>query len=101
MERAALFESDGNQIVIFNTQNGVLEITTPETAKGKIQEQINVEHRGENGSAAFQARYILEMLKASDAEQVTFGYNSDLRQCLLQPVGEIEHLYILMPIRLH
>ncbi|NLM24866.1 MAG: DNA polymerase III subunit beta [Firmicutes bacterium] len=101
VERAALFESDGNQIVIFNTQNGVLEITTPETAKGKIQEQINVEHRGENGSAAFQARYILEMLKASDAEQVTFGYNSDLRQCLLQPVGEIEHLYILMPIRLH
>lgn len=101
VERASLINSDdGSHYVIFDVENGVLEIRTPSSSKGKSQEQINVEHQGENGKAAFSAKYILEMLKATDAEQVIFGFNSDLRQCLLRPDNEENQKYILMPIRI-
>ncbi len=101
VERSSLFYADdGSQIVIFNAENGILEIRTPESSKGKSQERINVEQEGGNSEAAFSSKYILDMLKATTAEGVIFNFNSDLRQCLLQPDSEEEHKYILMPIRL-
>lgn len=101
VERASLIDSDdGSHYVIFDVENGVLEIRTPSSSKGKSQEQINVEHQGENGKAAFSAKYILEMLKATDVEQVIFGFNQDLRQCLLRPDSDDEQKYVLMPIRI-
>lgn len=101
VERASLIDSDdGSQIVIFDASNGVLEITTPASSKGRSMEKINVEHKGENGRAAFSAKYIMDMLKATDAEQVLFHFNSDLRQCLLKADTDEDQKYILMPIRL-
>lgn len=101
VERCSLiYSDDGSQIVIFSAQNGILKVRTPESSKGKNQERINVEHQGENGEAAFSSRYILDMLKATDADDVIFNFNSDLRQCLLKPDNEEEQKYLLMPIRL-
>ncbi len=101
VERAALINTDeGSQIVIFEAVDGVLEISTPSSSKGKSQEKLNVEHQGENGKAAFSAKYILDMLKATDAEQVLFHFNADLRQCLMQADNDEDQKYILMPIRL-
>ncbi len=102
MERAALVGSDdGKQIVILDAVDGVLEISTPSTTRGKSEEKINVEHEGENGKAAFSVKYILDMLKASDSELILFNFNSDLRQCLMKSYDQDDHKYILMPIRLN
>ena len=101
VERAALIDSDdGSQIVIFDAADGVLEIRTPSTSKGKSKEVLNVEHEGENGEAAFSAKYVLDMLKAVDAEQILFHFNSDLRQALMKGDHNQNQKYILMPIRL-
>lgn len=101
VERSSLiYSDDGSQIVIFKAENGILEVRTPESSKGKSQEKINVEHEGENGEAAFSSKYILDMLKATDADDIIFNFNSDLRQCLLKPDNEEEQKYLLMPIRL-
>lgn len=101
VERAALIDSDdGTQVVIFEAVDGVLEISTPTGSKGKSQEKLNVEHQGENGRAAFSAKYILDMLKAADAEQIFFHFNSDLQQCLMQADNDEDQKYILMPVRL-
>ncbi len=100
VDRASLLDSDGTQIVIFSITDGVLEIKTPTTEIGQIIEQINVEHTGENGQVAFSARYILDMLKASDADQISLEFNQELRPSLLKPLNNQEHQYILMPIRL-
>lgn len=102
VERAALIDSDdGSQIVIFDAADGVLEIRTPASSKGRSKETINVEHEGENGAAAFSAKYILDMLKAVDADQILFHFNSDLRQALMKGDHDPDQKYILMPIRLN
>jgi len=101
VERAALIDSDdGSQVVVFDVANGVLEIRTPASSKGRSKEVINVEHEGENGQAAFSAKYILDMLKAVDADQILFHFNSDLRQALMKGDQDPDQKYILMPIRL-
>lgn len=105
VERASLFPSDdGTQVVIFDAESGVLEIRTPTSSKGKSVEKIGVEHQGEGGMAAFSANYILDMLKATNAEDIIFSYNTDLRQCSMKVVHGDEQsdnqLYVLMPIRI-
>lgn len=101
VERAAIIDSDGGPIVIFAVENELLEIKTPSSTRGKSQEQMEVEHQGKNGEAAFSAHYMLDMLKAADSEKIIFDFNSDLRQCMLRPDSEDNHKYILMPIRLN
>lgn len=99
VERASLFDKDGTQPVIFEVTSGVLEIKTPQSEVGQLCEQINVEHIGEDGKAAYSSRFVLDMLKSSDAELVTLEYNSDLRQAALKPAQDEQHLYVLMPMR--
>ena len=41
------------------------------------------------------------MLKAVDAEQILFHFNSDLRQALMKGDHDQNQKYILMPIRLN
>ena len=101
VDRASILDHNGAQIIILSINDGVLEIKTPSNNQDQILEQLNVEHTGENGHAAFSARYILEMLKATSAQQVIFEFNMELRPCLLKPDTDDDHLYILMPIRLN
>ena len=99
VDRASLMDTKGSQPIILEVTDGVLEIKTTTSEKGTAFEQLNVEHSGQNGRAAFSPRYIMDMLKNSDAEQVSLEYNSDLRQAVLRPADNENHVYVLMPIR--
>ena len=63
--------------MIFKAEKGILELQTPPSDVEQYCESIPVEHSGGDGKAAYSPKFILEMLKASDAEMVTFEFNSD------------------------
>ena len=95
LERAALF---GRVPVILQVNEGVLEIVTTSNL-GKSQEQYSVEHNGPKEQAAYSPKFMLDMLKTMDADQVEFKFEGS-RQALIKPVDGDDHLYILMPIRI-
>jgi DNA polymerase-3 subunit beta len=99
VERAALFDRTGNQPVIVQVTDGVLELGI-QTELGRSMEQLNVEHSGSNGQSAYSPRFIMDMLKWTDADQVTFKFEQGPRQALIKPADRDDHLYILMPIRI-
>ena len=99
IERAALFDRKGTQPVIIQVTDGVLELGM-QTELGRSVEQFNVEHTGGNGKSAYSPRFILDMLKATDADQVMFKFEPGPRQALIRPAEHNNHLYILMPIRI-
>lgn len=95
LERAALF---GRVPVMIQVTEGVLEIGTTSNL-GKSQEQYSVEHRGPKEQAAYSPKFMLDMLKTMDADQVEFRFEGS-RQALIKAVDSDDHLYILMPIRI-
>ena len=101
VERAALLQTEDNQPIILDVQDGVLELSTPPSSIGHFREQITVEHAGENGKAAYSARFLQDMLKASKEESLTFQFNGDFRPAVFKKQESDKHLYIIMPIRLH
>lgn len=84
--------------VMIQVNEGVLEIGTTSNL-GKSQEQYSVEHRGPKEQAAYSAKFMLDMLKTMDADQVEFRFEG-ARQALIKAVDSDDHLYILMPIRI-
>lgn len=99
IDRASLFDRGGSQPVIIQVTDGVLEIGMS-TELGKSSEQFNVEHSGENGSSAYSPKYILDMLRTTDCDQIAFKFETGPRQALIKPADSDDHLYILMPMRI-
>jgi DNA polymerase-3 subunit beta len=98
LERAALFGRVDRTPVILQIRDGVLEIETTSNL-GKSQEQYSVEHQGPDEQAAYSPKFMLDMLKNMDADQVEFRLEGS-RQALLKAADSDDHLYILMPIRI-
>lgn len=98
LERAALFGRVDRSPVMIRVTEGVLEIITTSNL-GKSQEQYSVEHHGPREQAAYSPKFMLDMLKTMDADQVEFRFEGT-RQALIKPVDSDDHLYILMPIRI-
>ncbi len=98
LERAALFGKFDKTPVTIQVKEGVLEIGTTSNL-GKSQEQYSVEHQGPNEKAAYSPKFILDMLKTMDSDQVEFRFEGS-RQALIKSADGDDHLYILMPIRI-
>lgn len=98
LERAALFSNIEKVPVRIQITAGVLEIGTI-SGLGQSQEQYSVEHQGPDEQAAYAPKYMLDMLKKMDSDQVEFRFEGS-RQALIKAVDNEDHLYILMPIRI-
>lgn len=98
LDRAALFSRFEQVPVRIQVTAGVLEIGTI-SGVGKSQEQYSVEHQGPDEQAAYSPKFMLDMLKTMDADQVEFRFEGS-RQALIKAADSDDHLYILMPIRI-
>ena len=98
LERAYLFSRVEKVPVIIQLTDGVLEIGTT-SAQGRSQEQYSVEQEGKDERAAYSPKFMLDMLKTMDADQVEFRFGGT-RQALIKPADSNDHLYVLMPIRI-
>lgn len=98
LERAAIVGRIDNAPVLLKVQEGVLEIGTT-SRLGKSQEQYNVQHDGPAEQAAYSPKFMLDMLKTMDADEVEFRFEGS-RQALMKAADNDSHLYILMPIRI-
>lgn len=98
LERAHLFSRVEKVPVLIQLTNGVLEIGTT-SGSGKSQEQYSVEQEGSDERAAYSPKFMLDMLKTMEADQVEFRFEGT-RQALIKPADSDNHLYVLMPIRI-
>lgn len=98
LERANLFSRQEKVPVLMQLTDGVLEIGTT-SALGRSVEQYSVEQKGDDEKAAYSPKFILDMLKIMDADQVEFCLEG-ARQALIKPADNEDHLYVLMPIRI-
>ncbi|NIQ39826.1 MAG: DNA polymerase III subunit beta, partial [Proteobacteria bacterium] len=55
---------------------------------------------GEDLSAGFNARYLLDALTAMATEEVLFELKDNTTAGILRPVGGEEHLCLIMPMKL-
>ncbi|MEG0970155.1 MAG: DNA polymerase III subunit beta, partial [Acidaminococcaceae bacterium] len=80
---------NNNEIVVNSSSNEV----------GSGMESINCQTTGESLNVAFNARYILEILKNIDGEEATMELNSALSPICIKSDNDEQYLYIVTPVR--
>ena len=70
---------------------------------GSTYDEVDVEHEGEDLLIAFNNRYLINSLRASDADEVTLSMTSALTGINIEPTEkkeDLEELYMLLPVRM-
>lgn len=99
-KRISLLVSEKAGSVKYNLERGTMKVSSVSPGLGSAEEEITTEYNGESLEIAFNPAYVLDALKAVDAEEVYFELTAPLNPTVIRPVGEEESFCVLMPMRI-
>ncbi len=100
IERADLLAKEGkNNLIKMSLKENLLSITSS-SEEGAVKEEIIVEKEGENLEIGFNSKYILEILKKVDDENIIMEFNSAISPCLVKPMEGEEFEFLVLPVRI-
>jgi len=97
---AIVARENAYKVILRTTPEGELTITADSHKVGRAEESIPVELEGEPVEIAFNAQYLLDVLGIIDSETVRFELGGPLNPGAIRPVGEVDYVYVLMPMQI-
>lgn len=100
VERVALFtmSNDNSNTLNIKVEENLMIISS-QSELGKGYEQINVEFEGEPIIISFNARYLLDVFKIIEAENMSIEFTGPLSPCIVRPDQSENFLYLVLPVR--
>ena len=100
MERASILSKEGkNNLIKFIFKDEVLTITS-RSEEGNVREEINIEKEGNDIEIGFNSKYILDVLKVLDDDEVIIEMVSSVKPCVIKPVSGNKFEYLVLPVRI-
>jgi DNA polymerase-3 subunit beta len=102
IDRAYLLsrEEKTNIVRLITTDDGGIEISSSSSELGKVTEQLTVtELRGEPLKIAFNSKYMLDVLKVIDSEELFIGFNGAMSPIIIRPSDHENSLHLILPYR--
>lgn len=100
MERASLLASEGaNNIVKLNVTEENLEITSNSPHTGKLKEDMQIYKEGDNLSIAINARFVIEVLKVIEEDQVELEFTGSYSPMIVRPKDNDQYFHLILPVR--
>jgi DNA polymerase-3 subunit beta len=86
--------------LMIETTGDVLKVKayTPEFGEGYEETQIRKE--GDDIAIGINANFLMDILKATDRDEVVFSMSDPLKPILMKPVGNDGYVCVIMPMRL-
>ena len=102
-ERAALM-SDTRQaarwLIRLSVEPGRLVVTASDPELGEAREEVPAQVEGEGMTIGFNARYLVDGLKAVETEEVLFELTDPLKASRLRGLGADDFFYIVLPVKI-
>jgi len=100
VERVSLLARDSDyNIIKFNFKSDSVVISSNNPDIGKACETTPANINGNDIEIAFNARYITDILKNIDSEDISFSLNTPLSPACIKPFGDENYIYIITPVR--
>ena len=100
IERASLMAKDGNtNLVKIEIKNNEMEITS-NSQKGKSRELVTVDKHGEDITIAFNSRYLTDILKNIQEDEIVMELTSSVSPCIIKKRSNNTALYLVLPVRI-
>ncbi|MBP2002361.1 DNA polymerase-3 subunit beta [Paenibacillus shirakamiensis] len=102
IDRAYLLsrEEKTNIVRLQTLEDGTIEISSSSSELGKVTEQIDVvDFKGDPLRISFNSKYMLDVLKVVESEQLHISFNGPMSPIIVKPVDESRSLYLILPYR--
>ncbi|WP_027633278.1 DNA polymerase III subunit beta [Clostridium hydrogeniformans] len=100
IERASLMAKDGNSNLIKLDIQPETLIITSNSQLGKVREEASIELQGEPLQIAFNSKYLIDILKIMEEEEVTLEFTSAVSPCIIKHKNAQNCEYLVLPVRL-
>ena len=100
IERASLLAREGkNNLIKMALKNDLLTITS-RSEEGNVKEEIVVEKTGNDLEIGFNSKFVIDVLKAIDDEEILMKFKTGTSPCLVTPVDGNSYEYLILPVRI-
>lgn len=100
IERASLMAKDSNSNLIKLDVQEENMIITSNSQLGKVREELSINLQGEAIQIAFNSRYLLDVLKNIDDDEVKMEMTSSVSPCVIKCKNTDNSKYLVLPVRL-
>ncbi len=99
IERVALIAREGkNNLVRFHIEGQQL-ILSSNAELSDAQEQMEQMMEGKDIDIAFNVRYMSDVLKVLEEDEICLRFNSNVSPCEVCPPEGADYLYLVLPVR--
>jgi DNA polymerase-3 subunit beta len=99
LERASILARQSKtNLVNLKIDKDILTITS-DSEVGKVREEVGIRITGKNLDIAFNARYLLDVLKEVDDEEIVMDFNTSISPCVIHPIKGDSYLYLVLPVK--
>ncbi len=101
VDRASLISRDGRDNVIkwVVSDDGRVEVSSAAQDVGSVTEEVSARVSGEPMSISFNARYMIEALRAVDSEEIRILLTGPMTPFSIRPHHTHQTLHLIVPIR--
>lgn len=100
IERASLLAREGkNNLIRMSIVNNLLTITS-RSDEGNVKEEIIIEKDGNDLEIGFNSKYVIDVLKAIDDEEVQFNFKTGVDPVIVTSVKGDDYKYLILPVRI-
>ncbi|MCM0647015.1 DNA polymerase III subunit beta [Clostridium swellfunianum] len=99
IERASLMAKEGNTNLIKLDIKDDQIIITSDSQLGKAREELNVIMQGEPLKIAFNARFLIDVFKIIDEEEIMLELTSSVSPCVVKNKDKNNCTYLVLPVR--
>ena len=101
IDRASLMTKGGkNNVVRLEAEGEKVTIIADTPEVGKVSETVDVhEMTGEPLKISFNAKFMLDALRALDCEQIRIEFTGAMAPFIIQPTDQDWVLYLILPVR--
>ena len=99
IDRASLLAREGkNNLMKFSVNDEKLIITS-NSEIGEAYEELYTDHSGENLDISFNIKYMSDIMKVIDDEEIILRFNSAVSPCVICPIDGDKFTYLVLPVR--
>lgn len=99
IERASILAMGKNNLIKIKIDENKMIINS-RSEEGKVYEEVTIQRDGEGLEIGFNSKYILDILRNIDDEEIYFEFISNISPCLIKPTKGEGFEYLILPVRI-
>jgi len=99
IDRASLMAREGkNNLIKMSFRQDVLRISS-NAEMGDVEEELEATLIGEDIDIAFNSKYIVDVIRNVNDEELYMNFNSSVSPCVVTPPNGEDYVYLILPVR--